>query len=104
MTGIEGLEHNTALAPAIGLPVPVLIAAAGERVRLRFIDFFTAHIRNPNTRAWLDLGGLTEISAIRTHHVSTYVELLTRMRAGATKLYDCRNDQVTLDQVEKIVL
>jgi site-specific recombinase XerD len=84
-------EHNTALAilePATGLPVPVLIAAAGERARLRFIDFFTAHIRNPNTRAaygvavreffgWLERGGLTQIGAIRTHHISTYVEMLT---------------------------
>jgi hypothetical protein len=39
------------IEPAPALPVPVLIAAAGERASLRFIDFFTAHIRNPNTRA-----------------------------------------------------
>jgi site-specific recombinase XerD len=85
-------EPSTALAiiePATGLPVPVPIAAAGERARLRFIDFFTAHIRNPNIRdaygvavreffAWLELRGLTQIGAIRTHHVSAYVEMLTR--------------------------
>lgn len=89
---------STALAiiePATGLPMPVLIAAAGERARLRFIDFFTAHIRNPNTRAayavavreffgWLEFGGLTQIGAIRTHHVSTYVELLTRSYSAPT--------------------
>ena len=49
-----GPEPSTAIAiiePAAGLPVPVLIASAGERASLRFIDFFTAHIRNPNTRA-----------------------------------------------------
>ena len=28
-----------------------MIAGAGERAALRFIDFFTAHIRIPNTRA-----------------------------------------------------
>jgi hypothetical protein len=91
-------EPSTALAiiePATRLPVPVLIAAAGERARLRFIDFFTAHIRNPNTRAaygvaareffsWLERGGLTQISAIRTHHVSTYVEMLTRDYSAPT--------------------
>ncbi|MGH7100783.1 MAG: tyrosine-type recombinase/integrase, partial [Acetobacteraceae bacterium] len=56
---------------------------------LRFIDFFTANIRNPNTRAaygvatrgffrWLDQRGVTELAAIRTHHVSAYIETLTR--------------------------
>jgi hypothetical protein len=29
---------------------PAIIAAAGERAELRFLEFFTAHIRNPNTR------------------------------------------------------
>jgi hypothetical protein len=46
--------NSTALAiiePATGMPVPTMIAAAGERASLRFIDFFTANIRNPNTRA-----------------------------------------------------
>jgi hypothetical protein len=63
-----------------------MIAGAGERASQRFIDFFTAHIRNPNTRgaygvavrgffAWLEMNGVTELGAIRTHHVSAYVEL-----------------------------
>jgi hypothetical protein len=30
--------------------LPVLIAAAGERASWRFIGFFTASIRNANTR------------------------------------------------------
>ena len=30
--------------------VPVIISAAGERASFRFIEFFTANIRNPNTR------------------------------------------------------
>ncbi len=91
-------ETNTALTvfePAPALPVPVLIAGAGERARLRFIDFFTAHIRNPNTRAaygvavreffgWLELGGLAELREIRTHHISTYIEMLTRKRSAPT--------------------
>jgi site-specific recombinase XerD len=85
----------TIIEPALALPVPVLITAAGERARLRFIDFFTAHIRNPNTRAaygvavreffgWLKLGGLTEVGAIRTQHVSIYVEILTRKYSAPT--------------------
>jgi hypothetical protein len=31
--------------------VPKLIADAGENASLRFLDFFIAKIRNPNTRA-----------------------------------------------------
>ena len=79
----------TIIEPATGLPVPAMIAGAGERASLRFIDFFTAHIRNPNTRAaygvavrgfftWLETQALTELAEIRTHHVSTYTEILTR--------------------------
>src|SRR6516165_4453513 len=89
---------STALAiiePATGLPVPAMIAGAGERAALRFIDFFTAHIRNLNTRGaygvavrefftWLELGGLTELTEIRTHHISTYIEILTRRYSAPT--------------------
>ncbi len=31
--------------------LPALIAGAGERARTRFVEFFTATIRNKNTRA-----------------------------------------------------
>lgn len=33
-----------------GLNLPVVIAAAGERTSRRFVEFFTANIRNKNTR------------------------------------------------------
>ena len=92
------LGSRTALAiiePATGMPVPAMIAAAGDRASLRFIDFFTAHIRNPNTRAaygvamrgffdWLAMNGVAELGAIRTHHVSTYIETLTRGYSAPT--------------------
>src|ERR1700674_680392 len=80
----------TIIEPAAGsMMVPAMVAAAGERAALRFIDFFTANIRNPNTRAayavavrgffaWLDQHEIRELGAIRTHHVSAYVETLTR--------------------------
>lgn len=34
-----------------GVLMPTLIAAAGDRTARRFIEFFTANIRNKNTRA-----------------------------------------------------
>lgn len=95
----NGLGKTTAVAilePAANtMLVPAMVAAAGERAALRFIDFFTANIRNPNTRAayavavrgffaWLDQRDIRELGAIRTHHVSAYVETLTRTYKAPT--------------------
>jgi site-specific recombinase XerD len=66
--------------------VPAFIAAGGERAGFAFIDFFTAQIRNRNTRAayavavrsfcsWAEARKLT-LGTLRTHHVAAYVELL----------------------------
>src|SRR3954468_14336132 len=66
--------------------VPAFIAGGGERAGFAFIDFFTAQIRNRNTRAayavavrpfcsWADARGLS-LATLRTHHVAAYVELL----------------------------
>ena len=62
---------------------------------LRFLDFFTANIRNPNTRAayavavraffaWLDAKQVAPLAAVRTHHVSAYVEFLGRRYRAPT--------------------
>src|ERR1700723_2731591 len=64
--------------------VPALIADAGDPAAWRYVEFFTANIRNPNTRrayaracvsffAWCDEHGLT-LTTIRPHDVSTYIE------------------------------
>jgi site-specific recombinase XerD len=64
--------------------VPALIADAGDPAALRYVEFFTANIRNPNTRrayaractsffAWCDERGLT-LTTIRPHDVATYIE------------------------------
>jgi integrase/recombinase XerD len=75
--------------------VPRLIADAGENASLRFLDFFTANIRNPNTRAayavavrayftWLDSKHVAPLAAVRTHHVSAYIEVLGRRYRAPT--------------------
>ena len=52
-----------ALAPIVDSHSPPLVAAAGARASYRFLEFFTAKIRNPHTRrayarAAVDFGGL----------------------------------------------
>jgi hypothetical protein len=63
--------------------VPALIADLGDEAAWRYVEFFTANIRNPNTRrayaracsrffAWCEDRGLTP-AAIRPHDVATYM-------------------------------
>jgi site-specific recombinase XerD len=65
--------------------IPNLIAAAGDQAAWRYVDFFTANIRNPNTRrayaracntffAWCEERGLS-LGTIRPFDVSTYIEV-----------------------------
>jgi site-specific recombinase XerD len=64
--------------------VPALIADVGDAAGWRYVEFFTANIRNPNTRrayaracarffAWCEDRGLT-LTTIRPHDVATYIE------------------------------
>ena len=74
---------------------PALIAAAGARASYRFLEFFTAQIRNPHTRRayaraateffdWLEAKGVTQLAAIESVHVATYIEQLQRARSAPT--------------------
>ena len=85
----------TKLTPIIIDRVPELIAASGEKTAYRFFEFFTAQIRNPHTRrayaraameffAWLELHGVTQLAAIQSVHVATYIEELTKLRSAPT--------------------
>jgi hypothetical protein len=71
------------LVPITGR-APALVAAAGERASYRFFEFFTAQIRNPNTRRtyartvveffdWLAARGVTRLAAIESVHVAAYI-------------------------------
>lgn len=80
----------TAVALTAGtsrISTPALVEAAGERARYRFIEFFAAQIRNPNTRrsylrvsadfmAWLDARGVSDIRQVNSFIVAAYVEHL----------------------------
>jgi site-specific recombinase XerD len=78
------ITHATpAVGPALW-GVPHIVAGAGDRASERFVEFFTAHIRNRNTRAayaravsrffsWCDSFGLS-LETIRPVHVAAYIE------------------------------
>jgi integrase/recombinase XerD len=82
------------LPPSGTVRLPAMIAAAGERASRRFVAFFTANIRNPNTRsayaravglfaAWCDERRLS-LADLEPVAVSAYVEQLMRTRSAPT--------------------
>jgi hypothetical protein len=72
--------------------LPELVAVAGERSSMRFLEFFAANIRNPHTRqayaraageflAWCSSAGVLSIGAVQPVHVAIWTEAGTRLRA-----------------------
>ena len=91
------MSSGTALTPVVtfSLLIPKLIDRAGPEAALRFLEFFTVHIRNPNTRAayghaagvflhWCEERGLAELGQVQPIHVAAYVEQLGRERSAPT--------------------
>ncbi len=73
--------------------VPAVVAAAGERAGMRFLEFFAANIRNPHTRrayaraaeeflAWCADVGVPSIAAVQPVHVATWIEAGTHELAA----------------------
>lgn len=67
------------------LTLPAIIAGAGEDAIRRFLEYFTANIRNKNTRmayaravgnffAWCDGRGITDLKGIEPMVIAAYVE------------------------------
>lgn len=86
-----GPGMSQALAAFASINLPALFAP-DEGAARRFIEFFTANIRNPNTRRayfgavaafaeWCEQRGARELRAIEPIHVAAYVEVL-QMRLG----------------------
>ena len=87
-----------AVAQPYSLPayaLPALIASADDRAQLRFLEFFAANIRNPNTRrayargigeflGWCTQRGVSSITAVQPLHVAAYIEELGQVRSAPT--------------------
>ena len=83
------------LAPFRQPLAPAIVEAIGERARWRFLEFFTANIRNPNTRraylkdvtsflAWCEERGVYQLGDVTSFHVAGYIEQLTQTRSAPT--------------------
>ena len=81
------------LVPLRSPAVPALVAAAGARASMRFLEFFAANIRNPHTRrayaraaeeflTWCASAGVPSIAAVQPVHVATWIEASTRELAA----------------------
>jgi site-specific recombinase XerD len=88
---LTGDDEKLPVAPGLGA-MPALVLSAGEPGTYRFLEFFAAHLRNPNTRAayfrdvcafflWCQRRKIRELSEIRSHHVAGYVERLGKTHA-----------------------
>jgi Phage integrase, N-terminal SAM-like domain len=86
---------NGITAGLAGPAVPALIAAAGDRATIRFLEFFAANIRNSNTRrayrgavadflVWCEAHQVASIAAVQPLHVAAWVEQQTRDHAAPT--------------------
>ena len=89
------VSPELAALPCPAPHVPAVLARADERTRTRFLEFFTVHLRNPNTRAaygraaacflaWCEGRGLREFAAVQPIHVAAWVEELQATRAAPT--------------------
>jgi site-specific recombinase XerD len=69
--------------------MPTLVTAAGYQARKRFLEFFTANIRNAHTRrayartigeflAWCERVRIPSITVVEPVHVATYIEKILK--------------------------
>jgi len=89
---IATMQSGSLVVSSFSSVVPVLVASIGDQASWRYIEFFTANIRNPNTRrayaracsrffAWCEDRGLT-LATIRPFDVAAWVEGLQQHHAA----------------------
>jgi len=95
MSSLANTKNNSyLLSKTEDFHLPVLIIDAGDQAEKKFIEFFTANIRNANTRKaylrsinqfldWCNNIQLT-LKQIEPVNVSAYIELLLIHRSPAT--------------------
>jgi site-specific recombinase XerD len=95
MTAALPVHSGGALVFLASRAVPALVAAAGDSASLRFLEFFAANIRNPNTRraysravadfmSWCEACQVPSIAGVQPLHVAAWVELQQQTHAAPT--------------------
>ena len=88
---VATVRNGSLAASSFSAVVPVLVASIGDQASWRYVEFFTANIRNPNTRrayaracsgflAWCDERGL--ILGSRGQSVGCHVDNAKGERSG----------------------
>ena len=92
LVAAAGWSSNLA---GVSIAVPEILRAAGEDAITRFVEYFTAHIRNPHTRRaylrnavrflhWCEAQGVSSLKQVKPVTVAAYIELLQRSHAKPT--------------------
>jgi site-specific recombinase XerC len=96
MSGGAPVVSQSGLPASIDqLGLPALVAAAGERASVRFLEFFASTIRNLHTRrayaravtdflAWCEDHAVPSIAAVQPLHVAAWIEGQTRGHSAPT--------------------
>ena len=93
--GVPTISQGGLPAAIDQLRLPTLVAAAGERAGVRFLEFFASTIRNPHTRrayaravgdflAWCEKHAVPTIAVVQPLHVAAWIEGQTREHAAPT--------------------
>lgn len=88
------VDHSSLPAEVVA-SLPSQIQQAGPKAEEKYVEFFTAQIRNPNTRIayhhaarlffdWCQSHKLAKLSLIRPFHVGAYIENLGRTASKPT--------------------
>ncbi len=97
----NGASQLPALLPgsgsltASGAALPAILASAGEDAITRFVEYFTAHIRNPHTRRaylrnalaflrWCEKRGIPSLPQVKPVTVAAYIEQLQQTHSKPT--------------------
>ena len=92
---IEQIRSNRTGIAADPFCLPMMVTASGPSAIERFIEFFTANIRNKNTRSayaravgafliWCEERRLLTFKCVRPFHVAAYIDTLQKTHAKST--------------------
>lgn len=87
------LTMSELISVSASVTLPATVANSGERAGVRFLEFFTAQIRNPHTRrayaraaaeffAYLESVGVSSLSQVQPIHVAAWIELQAKEKSA----------------------